>query len=68
MAVIWIPIVFRLRLLILDSSDKSVVNVILSSVIEPKDYLFAYATAFQHANDPLIDFDTKGPKEGHGQY
>ena len=51
------------KFVILDSSDESVVNVILSSVIEPKDYLFAYATAFQHAYDALIEFDAKDFEE-----
>ena len=44
---------------ILDSSDKSQVNVVLSNQIEPKNCLLAYATAFQHALEPLICFDAK---------
>ena len=39
------------------------VNVVLSNQIEPKDYLFAYATAFQHALEPQICFDTKDFEE-----
>ena len=34
---------------ILDSSDESQVNVVLSNQVQPIHYLFAYATAFQHA-------------------
>ena len=48
---------------ILDSSDKSQVNVVLSNQIEPNDYLFAYATVFQHALEPLICFDAKDFEE-----
>ena len=48
---------------ILDSSDKSQVNVVLSNQIQPKDFLFAYATAFQHALEPLICFDAKDFEE-----
>ena len=48
---------------ILDSSDKSQVNVVLSNQIQPTTYLFAYATAFQHALEPLICFDTKDFEE-----
>ena len=51
------------RFAILGSSDKSQVNVVLSNQIEPKNCLFAYATAFQHAHEPLICFDTKDFEE-----
>ena len=48
---------------ILDSSDKSQVNLVSSNQIQPKDFLFAYATAFQHALEPLICFDAKDFEE-----
>ena len=48
---------------ILDYSDKSQVNVVLANRIQPKEYLFAYATAFQHAHEPLVFFDAKDFKE-----
>ena len=48
---------------ILDSWDKSQVNVVLSNQIEPKNCLVAYATAFQHALEPLICFYAKDFEE-----
>ena len=48
---------------ILDSSDESQVNVVLSNQVQPIHYLFAYATAFQHAYEPRMCFDAKDFEE-----
>ena len=37
--------------------DKSEINVVLSNQCKPRDHLYAFSSAFQHALDPLIAFD-----------